>query len=190
MIISKSLYVVNRKDWRAWLSKNWNKEKEIWLIYYKKNSGKERIPYNDAVEEALCFGWIDSTAKTFNKDSFVQRFSPRRKGSNISQTNTERVRKMIKQKKMTKAGLDAIAHAFNPNKHTIPSKLKIAPDILKALKYNKEAWINFQNFSPQYQRIRISYIEHYRSRSEDEFNKKLNYFIKMTSKNKKFGQVQ
>ena len=63
MEIGKTLYVANRREWRAWLRKNYKKERDIWLIYYKKDSGKPRIPYNDAVEEALCFGWIDSIIK-------------------------------------------------------------------------------------------------------------------------------
>jgi uncharacterized protein YdeI (YjbR/CyaY-like superfamily) len=58
MKLGRTLYLTNRKAWRAWLAKNHAREKEIWLIYYKKHSGKPRIPYNDAVEEALCYGWI------------------------------------------------------------------------------------------------------------------------------------
>ena len=71
------IYIIDRKKWRKWLEKNFKKEKEIWLVYPKKSSGKKRIPYNDAVEEALCFGWIDSTIKSFDKDKTIQRFSPR-----------------------------------------------------------------------------------------------------------------
>jgi uncharacterized protein YdeI (YjbR/CyaY-like superfamily) len=71
-----TLYVTDRKEWRAWLSKNHDKENEIWLIYYRKSSGKRRIPYNDAVEEALCFGWIDSINKNIDKE--------RIKGANYS----------------------------------------------------------------------------------------------------------
>ena len=63
MEITETLYLTNRKDWRGWLEKNYDKKKEIWLIYYKKHTKKKTIPYDDAVEEALCFGWIDSTVK-------------------------------------------------------------------------------------------------------------------------------
>ena len=75
MDIGKTLYVTNRKNWRAWLEKNFESEAEIWLVYPKKSSGKERILYNDAVEEALCFGWIDSIVKSMDEDHSVQRFS-------------------------------------------------------------------------------------------------------------------
>jgi uncharacterized protein YdeI (YjbR/CyaY-like superfamily) len=70
----KTVYISNRKDWRAWLEKNFENEKEIWLVYPKKSSGKSRILYNDAVEEALCFGWIDSLVKTRDDDRSAQRF--------------------------------------------------------------------------------------------------------------------
>ena len=69
MEISKIIYVTKRKEWRAWLAKNHKKEKEIWLVYYRKASGKPRIPYNDAVEEALCYGWIDSTVKRIDEEN-------------------------------------------------------------------------------------------------------------------------
>jgi uncharacterized protein YdeI (YjbR/CyaY-like superfamily) len=81
MEITRTLYVTKRDDWRKWLKQNYLKEREIWLIYYKKSSGKPRISYDDAVEEALCFGWIDSTAKSIDNEKFAQRFSPRRSNS-------------------------------------------------------------------------------------------------------------
>ena len=74
MDLGKTLYVTNRKDWRSWLAKNQAKEKVVWLIYYKKASGKKRIPYNDAVEEALAFGWIDSTVKAIDEEKYAQRW--------------------------------------------------------------------------------------------------------------------
>ncbi|MEW5941028.1 MAG: hypothetical protein AB1750_15280, partial [Chloroflexota bacterium] len=78
MNITQTLYVTKRKNWRDWLRKHYKTEKEIWLIYPKKETGKSRIAYNDAVEEALCFGWIDSLVKKLDDDHTVQRFSPRK----------------------------------------------------------------------------------------------------------------
>ncbi len=187
MNLGKILYVLDRKQWRSWLVKNHNKEKEIWLLYYKKSSGKPRIPYNDAVEEALCYGWIDSIVKRVDDNSFAQRFTPRRPKSQISEMNKERIRRLIADKSMTSTGLKAVNHAFDKNK---PEKLVIAPDILKALKANKHAWKNFQNFSEGYKKVRIGYIEHSRDAGSKIFQNRLNNFIKMTSKNKKFGMVQ
>jgi uncharacterized protein YdeI (YjbR/CyaY-like superfamily) len=187
MEIGKTLYVTNRKQWRSWLAKNHNKEKEIWLIYFKKSSGKKRIPYNDAVEEALCYGWIDSILKGIDEEKFAQRFTPRTSKSNLSEMNKERIRLLVKQKKMKSVGLTAIQHvSFDPTKNT---KLKIAPDILKSLKEDKKTWENFQKFSEPYKRIRIAWIEETRSRPE-LFKKRLGYFLKMTAKNKKYGMIQ
>ena len=104
MKITKTLYVHKTNHWRTWLRKNHRTAKEIWLIYYKKHSGKPRIPYNDAVEEALCFGWIDSTVKTVDKDSFAQRFSPRNPKSSWSELNKERARMLLRKKAMVPAG--------------------------------------------------------------------------------------
>jgi len=185
----KTVYVTNRREWRSWLSRNHNKLDEIWLVYYKKDSGKPRIPYNDAVEEALCYGWIDSTVKGIDKDSFAQRFTPRKPKSNLSQMNKERVRELITKKKMTKAGLKAIEHVFGPEKD-MEELFIIAADILKALKSDEDVWKNFQNFPERYKRIRIGYIENVRKRSEEEFQKRLRHFIKMTAKNKRFGYVK
>src|SRR3972149_11371742 len=114
MEIKNKLYVTNRKEWRKWLAKNHKNQKEIWLIYYRKETGKPRIPYDDAVLEALCYGWIDSIVKKIDNERFVQRFSPRKSTSILSQMNKERIRELIEEKKMTKWGLDAIAHVFNP----------------------------------------------------------------------------
>ncbi|MBS3094260.1 YdeI/OmpD-associated family protein [Candidatus Pacearchaeota archaeon] len=187
MEIKKRIYVVNRKQWRSWLVKNHNKKKEIWLIYFRKSSGKKRILYNDAVEEALCYGWIDSIVKKVDDESFAQRFTPRRPNSILSQTNKERIHRLIEQGKMTSAGLDAVKHAFD--KFSKNSKVKIKPDILKLLKQDKKTWENFQNFSESYKRIRIEWIEGARARHE-MFEKRLKYFLKMTAQNKKYGMVQ
>ena len=187
MKLGKTLYVANRKDWRSWLAKNSGKEKEIWLIYYRKSSSKPRIPYNDAVEEALCFGWIDSNLKGINEQKFAQRFTPRKATSALSEMNKERIRRLIKEKKMTPAGLKAISKVFDKSKD---EKLKIAPDILKALKADRQAWKNFQKFPEGYKKVRIGFIESRRRHGDAVFQKSLLHFIKITAKNKKFGLVK
>jgi len=85
-------YFTDRQDWRKWLSTNFEMKDDIWLEYPKKETGKKRILYNDAVEEALCFGWIDSTVKSLNKETTIQRFCKRRKNSSYSQANKERLK--------------------------------------------------------------------------------------------------
>ncbi|MFA6461448.1 MAG: YdeI/OmpD-associated family protein [Candidatus Woesearchaeota archaeon] len=182
MKLGKTLYVTQRIHWRSWLAENHHKEKEVWLIYYRKSSGKPRISYNEAVEEALCYGWIDSTMKGIDEEKFAQRFTPRRKGSPISEMNKERVRRLMKSKLMTPKGLQAIS--FNHKE-----KFVIASDILQALKANPQAWTYFQKFSLGYKRVRIGYIESRRDNKE-MFKNSLNNFIKKTAKNQKFGMVQ
>jgi len=165
--------------WRAWLAENYDKEKEIWLVYPKKASGKPRILYNDAVEEALCFGWIDSTAKRVDENSYAQRFTPRNPKSPYSEANKQRLRDLVKQGLVIPSVKAAVEGILN-------EESAVPVDILEALKANKDAWENFQKFSPQYKRIRIAFIEGARNRPA-EFKKRLNHFVKMTEKNKQFG---
>lgn len=181
MEITQTLYVVSRGEWRKWLAKNYKTAPDVWLIYYRKDSGKPRVPYNDAVEEALCFGWIDSTMKKIDKDGFAQRFSPRKLKSGYSQLNKERLIKLIAQKKVMPEVLEAI-------KNVMAAEFTFPPDIMVAIKADKEAWQNFQAFPDQYKRIRIAFIEGARQHPE-EFQKRLNYFIKMTAQNKRFGTI-
>lgn len=179
MEITNSLYVTQRKDWRSWLKKHYKTEKEIWLVYPRKSTGKARITYNDAVEEALCFGWIDSIAKKFDEEHTAQRFSPRKLRAKYSQANIERLRYLVAKKKVINEVAESLGNILN-------EEFMIPPDILKAIKANKEAWKNFQKFSDSYQRIRIAFIEGARKRPA-EFQKRLRYFIEMTEKNKMFG---
>ncbi|MDP2647770.1 MAG: YdeI/OmpD-associated family protein, partial [Candidatus Yanofskybacteria bacterium] len=184
MNLGKTLYVTTRKSWRAWLSKYHKTESEIWLIFYKKDSDKPRISYDNAVLEALCYGWIDSIAKKIDDERFAQRFSPRKPKSSFSQINKERVRELIKQKKMTKAGLAAIAHVYDP-KTDKKEKFTMPAGILKALTADKDAWNNFQKMPGSYKRIRVTYIESRKRHGVAIYQKALKYFVKMTAQNKR-----
>lgn len=188
MKLGKTLYVWDRKAWRSWLAKNHDREKDVWLVYPKKHTGKPRIPYNDAVEEALCFGWIDSTVKSIDAGKFAQRFSPRRANSRLSQMNKERIRMLIVQRKMTGAGLGAIAHAYRGE--TEHGKTRVSKDILDAIKGNRDAWRYFQDFPESYKRIRIAYIESRRRQGAEAFQKSLQNFVRKTARNKRFGFVR
>ena len=182
MEVGETLYVTTRKAWRAWLQKNHAKQKEIWLVYTKKQSGKARIRYDVAVEEALCFGWIDGIMKSVDADFFVQRFSPRRSAkSRLSETNKERVRRMIRAGLMTPAGMEKIRGRMS-------EKFVPASDIIAALKRDPVAWKNFQRFPKWYQRIRLGWLDMSRGR-QDIFESRLRYFLKMTALNKRYGQV-
>jgi len=182
MEIGQKLRVTTRKTWRAWLERNHARKKEIWLVYTTKKSGQARISYSDAVEEALCFGWIDGVMKSIDENYFVQRFSPRRSAkSQLSETNKERVRRMIRAGLMTPAGMEKIQGRMR-------EEFVLPPDVVAALKRDPKVWKNFQRFPKWYQRIRIGWLNASRHRSEI-FEARLRYFLKMTAQNKRYGQV-
>jgi uncharacterized protein YdeI (YjbR/CyaY-like superfamily) len=105
--LSKALILsfTSSKEWRKWLEKNHTKEKEAWLTYYKQASGKPSISYDESVDEAICFGWIDNRVKGIDDEKFVRRFVPRLSASAWSKLNIDRAKKMIKQGRVTEAGL-------------------------------------------------------------------------------------
>lgn len=171
-----TIYFINRQEWRNWLETNFETKDDIWLEYPLKKTGKERILYNDAVEEALCFGWIDSTVKSLNEETSIQRFCKRKKNSSFSQPNKERLSWLYKNELIH----DSIRTDVE---RLIKDEFIFAQDILDQLKSDKACWSNYENFSPAYKRIRIAYIESGRKRPE-EFVKRLNNFISKTRKNK------
>ena len=173
------LHLTDRGEWRAWLEENHSVAPEIWLAYYRKHTGKPRISYDDAVQEALCFGWIDGKVRSIDVDRYAQRFSPRRPGSKYSQANLERLRLLVAQGKVAKEVLDLLPD-LNEEAFEIPS------DILAAVNANPQAWTHFQKFSPAYVRIRLAFIDAARDRPA-EFRKRLAYFVRMTERNKQYG---
>ena len=113
MEIGETLYVTTREEFRKWLNRNHSSKREVWLIRYKKATKKPSLDYVEAVEEAICFGWIDNLEKSMDAERYGLRFSPRRPTSNWTETNKERAMKMIAEGKMTEAGYA-----------TLPSELK------------------------------------------------------------------
>jgi uncharacterized protein YdeI (YjbR/CyaY-like superfamily) len=185
MKLGELLDVPDRRAWRAWLRQHHRTKKEIWLVLPTQGSGRARIPYNDTVEEALCYGWIDSIMKRIDARRCAQRFSPRQPKSQLSPLNRERVHRLIAKKKMTRAGLAAIAHAFDPKAKE--PKLVIPPDILRALKANRAAWTNFRKFPAAYQRIRVGYIDGARHHGPAVVRQRLRHLVQMSAQNKRFG---
>lgn len=175
----KTFYTGDRREWRAWLQENFGKEQEIWLVFPGKASGEKSLSYNDAVEEALCFGWIDSTVRKLDARRKVQRFTPRRKGSGYSRANVERLiwlesRGMI-HPEVRETVLDVIRAPY-----------EFPPDIIEALRRDKTAWAHYEKFPEAYKRIRVAYIDGARKRPL-EFNKRLEHFISKTRENKLIG---
>ena len=169
-------YFTNRQAWRKWLEKNFEIRDDIWLEYPLKKTGKKRILYNDAVEEALCFGWIYSTIKSLNEKTTIQRFCKRRKNASFSQPNIERLKWLFEnnliQDSVKNDVLEVIEHEF-----------AFPKDIISELKSESVVWEKYQNFSEPYKRIRIAYIESARKRPK-EFEKRLHNFIDKTKENK------
>jgi uncharacterized protein YdeI (YjbR/CyaY-like superfamily) len=179
MDIGETLYVTDRAAWRNWLAANYQTADEIWLVLYRKASDMPSLPYNDAVEEALCFGWIDSIIKSIDDDRRAQRYSRRRPGSGFSPMNKERLRRLI--------ATDQVAEDVLPLVSYIPDEVVEWPeDIMAELQANPAAWDHFQTFSEPYQRIRVGWVDGARSRP-DEFRKRLDYFLKMTAQGKQYG---
>jgi uncharacterized protein YdeI (YjbR/CyaY-like superfamily) len=179
MEVGETLYVAERAKWRKWLEQHYRDKSEIWLVYYRKASSKPRIPYDEAVEEALCFGWIDSIVKPIDDERFAQRFTPRRPNRPYSQLNKERLRKLAAQGKVQPEVLAGV-------RDLLDEKFQIAPDILERIKENRAAWKHFQRFPERYKRVRIAFIEGGRRRPE-VFEQRLNYFVKQTALNKRYG---
>jgi uncharacterized protein YdeI (YjbR/CyaY-like superfamily) len=179
MEITLTLYVEDRAGWRAWLREHYCTAPEVWLLFYRKATGKPRVAYNDVVEEALCFGWIDSTLKGLDADRLAQRFSPRRPGSSYSQPNRERLRRLVAAGQVADDVLPGVRSVLREPFHA-------ASDILAALRADPAGWAHFQRCSPAYQRIRIAFVEAARARPL-EYRKRLRHLVRMNAKARQFG---
>lgn len=166
----------NREDWRKWLADNFETADEIWFVFPGRSSNKKSMTYNDAVEEALCFGWIDSTVKSLDKEHKIQRFTPRKPKSSYSQANKERL-KWLLENRMIHPKLE------NEIQNVLSAPFIFPDEIISKLKEDKIVWKNYQQFSESYKRIRIAYIEAARKRPV-EFEKRLGNFISKTKENK------
>jgi len=159
------------------------------MPYYKKKSDKKSVNHFDAVEEALCFGWIDSKLKRIDEERFILRYTPRKGKSVWSKINRDAAEKMIMLGKMTGAGLKKINLAKKQglwdSAYTNLKKDRLPSDLKKALLENKEAWNNFRNFANSY---RNTYIGWVKSAKTDETRKKrIREVVKRSITNKKPG---
>jgi len=160
-MISSPLSILNLKFFKTpatfhkWLAANHAKSKELWVGFYKKDSGKQSITWPESVDEALCFGWIDGLRKTIDQDSYKIRFSPRKPSSVWSAVNMRNVERLIKEKRMQPAGLKAFA-ARKENRSGIYAYEQRSPELVEPylgkLKRNKAAWKFFQAQPPYYRK--------------------------------------
>lgn len=164
MVITETVHVTTRRAWRAWLAKHHATKREIWLVCHKQGSGKPRVAYGDAVEEALCYGWIDSTVKTIDANRYAQRFTPRKAGSNWSAPNLDRATRLVTAGLMTSAGAVHLpsphaAKEFRQQHARRTTAPTAAPrDLATALRANPVAAAFWRGLAPGYRRLYVRWI--------------------------------
>ncbi len=154
-------YAKDRKTWRKWLEKNHATSKGVWLVYYKKESSNSRVPNADAVEEALCFGWIDSTFNPIDDESFMQLFTPRKSKSGWSKLNKERIERLLEQGLMMPAGMakiDAAKQDGTWSKLDGIESFTVPPILEKAFAKNKKAKTFFETLGKTNKKYILYYI--------------------------------
>jgi len=187
--IGQQLHFTHRDKWRAWLEANHATAKEAWPVIYKKHTGKPGLALEEAVEEALCFGWIDGLLHRLDDEKYALRYSPRKKGSIWSEVNKRRVRKLIKQGRMTEAGLAKIRDA-KANGEWRAARLRenvtnLPDDLAQALKTNRPAWHNFERLAPSHKKQFIYWITS--AKTDVTRRKRIHETIRLVAENKKLG---
>ena len=184
--LGELLHATTRTQWRAWLKANHRKADEIWLVYRKKASGKPFVAYDDAVEEALCWGWIDGVLKSIpGTESRAQRWSPRKPNSYVSELNKARIRKMERAGNMTQAGRAALpdyAAIIEPPPLVVPGAIRAALEAAGC-------WDTFQDFPEDYRRIKVGWLDVQRGNRPGEFERRLAYLVEKTAKGEMYGTL-
>ena len=181
---TEELHIVNRRDWHSWLEKNHETKKEAWLIFYKKHTGKPNISYDEAVEEAICFGWIDSIAKRIDDEKFTRKFTPRKPNSNWAESNKKRATKMINEGKMTRAGLELVMQAKNRGEwnkiYPIRKGIVIPGCFEKALRSNEKASSSFSKLGASHKRQYVGWVNS--AKKEETRKRRLTEAIRVQKK--------
>lgn len=177
----------NRKEWRSWLSKNHDKASEIWLVFYKVKTKKQSIKYQEAVEEALCFGWIDSTVKRIDDEKHMQKYTPRKERSNWSNSNKIRVKNLIEAGVMTEHGLRIINIAkMNGSWNKLDSidiRIESPQDFSIALEQNSAAKSAYDKLPPSRKKQFLYWIQS--AKRPETRVKRIAETIRMLVENKK-----
>jgi uncharacterized protein YdeI (YjbR/CyaY-like superfamily) len=186
---STPLYFKDRDEWRIWLEQHYKSESGVWLLFYKKHAEKIGVSYTVAVEEALCFGWIDSTLKSIDKEKHMIKFSPRKQKSVWSKINKEKAEMLIASGKMMPAGLEKIEEAKRNglwhSAYTNKVKEKMPLDLKQALQKNPAAWEYFQGLANSYRNMYIGWINS--AKTKETRKKRLREVVLRSSKNMKPG---
>ena len=167
MDMPKTLYVASRAEWRSWLAANHASESEVWLIFYKAHSGQPSLPYEDSVEEALCFGWIDSLIQKIDEDKYARKFTPRKPDSVWSPTNKRRVAKVIREGRMTPAGMSKITYPLDaPIEERPRPSLELPAHIEQVLRSDAQAWGKFRQ-APALAQAQLYRLDHLGQKGRD-----------------------
>jgi uncharacterized protein YdeI (YjbR/CyaY-like superfamily) len=180
----KTFYANSRKAWRKWLEINHQTEKSVWLIIYKKGSKTPSVYYSEAVDEAICFGWIDSKPNKRNEESYYQFFAKRNPKSNWSKLNKGKVAKLLEKGLITKSGLEAIETAKQNGTWTALDKVEdmtIPEDLQKAFDKNKTAIAYFNKFPRSSKRIILEWILN--ARRPETRQKRIDETVELAEKN-------
>jgi len=180
----KTFYAKSSKEWSKWLEKNGEKEKSVWLIIFKKGSGKTSINYKDAVEEALCYGWIDSKPNKRDDESYYQFFAKRNPKSNWSLVNKQKIEKLIKEGRMKQSGLNTIEISKKNGTWNALDEVDnsiISDDLLNELNKNKEALKNFNGFPKSSKKIILEWIAN--AKKEETRTKRIQETVLLAAKN-------
>lgn len=175
----KPVFFPTPAAFRAWLKKHHKTATELWVGYYRKDSGKPTITWSESVDEALCFGWIDGIRKKVSDEAYTNRFTPRRAGSNWSAINIAKVEQLTKQKRMQKAGLDAYARRTDARSrvYSYESVAGAFPKPLeKVFKANQQAWAFFQAQPPYYRKLMTGWVNG--AKQEETRRRRLDKLIK------------
>jgi uncharacterized protein YdeI (YjbR/CyaY-like superfamily) len=184
-----TVYAESRKDWRNWLYKNHLTEKSVWLIIYKKRSGVKSVSYTEAVDEALCFGWIDSKPNKRDDKSYYQFFSRRNPKSNWSKVNKNKVTELIKKGLMTSAGIAVIKEAKLAGTWSAldeVEKLEIPKLMEKLFRDNKSALLNWQKFPRSVKRGILEWIHN--AKKEETKIKRISETVNLAKQNIRANQ--
>jgi len=188
MELGNALFFESQEAWRKWLQKNHSRKKGVWLVHYKKHTGKKGVTHPEALEEALCFGWIDSVLKKLDEERFALKYSPRKPKSVWSKKNKETAERLIETGKMEKPGLDAIETAKKNGSwqqtYTNLKKEKMPSDLKKELLKDKTAWKNFLGFANTYRNMFIGWINS--AKTIETRKKRTAVVAKCSRENKKY----
>jgi uncharacterized protein YdeI (YjbR/CyaY-like superfamily) len=179
-----TFHAKSRSEWRQWLQNNHTSQKSVWLIIYHKDNKTRSVDYEEAVEEALCFGWIDSKPNKRDDESYFLFFAKRKPGSNWSKANRERAEKMISEGLMTEVGQAMIDLAKRSGTWTALEEVQdsvIPDDLQRMFNSNRLAFDNFQSFPPSSKRIILEWI--FSAKRQETRRKRIEETVRLAEKN-------